>query len=92
MTDIELDIKILEDLIRDVRYYKEIYESDTNSPQDSMVHQENYQFALDQFGNHKMYLLSRLEEWFDITLKEVDVPVNLRFYRILKELREQNKK
>lgn len=89
MKDIEIDIKILDDLIDDVEYYREIYEKDTDDPHIHAMHRENLQFAIDQFKSHRSYLLPRMEEWMEITLLCQDFPVSINFYRILKELRNQ---
>lgn len=89
MKDIEIDIKILDDLIDDVEYYREIYEKDIEDPYINAMHKENLQFAIDQFRSHRNYLLPRMEEWMDITLDLKEIPVSINFYRILKELRSQ---
>jgi hypothetical protein len=85
--DIEIDIRILDDLLTDIRYYRELFEIETDDPQRSLMNQENLEFAYNQHNQHIEYLLPRLEEWLKETLKDGERPVRLDYFRILRELR-----
>jgi len=91
LKDIEVDIHILESLINDVHYYREIYNTDVNDPHASAMHRENLQQSVEQYREHKTYLLGRMEEWMVLTLEYKEMPVSLKFYRILYELRDHKK-
>ena len=90
--DVEIDMRILEDLINDVGYYRETYETDTEDPHRNAMNRENLEFAIEQYQQHKTYLLPRLEEWVQMAFGEESAAINISFYRVLHELRDQTKR
>lgn len=51
---------------------------------------EDFEFALSQYHGHKDHLLNMLETWMDHT-KRLNMPTDINFFRILKQLREMEK-
>ena len=89
--DIETDIYLMESLINDVEYYRELFERETDDPHAIAMNRENLEFAIRQYDEHTKYMHPILEEWLELTVQKEERPVNIGFFRILRYLREKKK-
>lgn len=85
--DIESEIITLDALQQELQmFYHEA--NNFNAPPEEMAHrQEELDFAVQQYHTCKDGLLELLEEWLEHT-KRLDMPYDINYYRVLKQLRE----
>ena len=87
--DLEADMYLLENLVFEVKFFKEVYLSEEDIPEATVINKQNLDMAIEAYIQHKKEVLPRLEQWFDI-VREDGLVIDSGYFRVLKELRKQS--